>query len=416
MGRLLVLGLFFLYCFPVLLFAQYAGQEEEVQIFLDCKTDCDFNFIRTEISFVNYVTDRTVADVHVLITRERTGAGGNAYTLDFIGLKRFEGQVQKLQAITGRADTNDEQRHALTRILKAGLVPYTVGTVAFEDMDIAYNQRNHPVKTETTDKWNKWTFSISGSGNIQGEANYKRKTYQTNFSVARVTDVWKVSLNASTRSDETINIIEDKTYNNVVKNQNVWSSIVRGVDSHWSAKISPSVGSSSYDNIGVSYRMETGVEYSVFPYSESNRRAFKFQYEPNIQRVQYASTTIFNKDKETLVQEALTAYLGLQQPWGSASTNFRASHYFHDLSKFRLSLSGNMDWRITRGLSVGLNGAVSYIKDQLSLSKSEYSEDDIFLRARQLATTYSYRTEFRLTYRFGSFSNNTVNTRFDEGR
>ena len=44
----------------------------------------DIDFIKTEIPFVNYVIDRTVADIHILITAQSTGSGGTAYTVTFI--------------------------------------------------------------------------------------------------------------------------------------------------------------------------------------------------------------------------------------------------------------------------------------------------------------------------------------------
>lgn len=54
------------------------------KVFIDCGM-CDIDHIRTEITFVNYVRDRKEADIHVLVTSLRTGAGGREYTLAFIG-------------------------------------------------------------------------------------------------------------------------------------------------------------------------------------------------------------------------------------------------------------------------------------------------------------------------------------------
>lgn len=45
------------------------------KVFLD-GARIDMDYIRTEITFVNYVRDRKEADVHVLITQQRTGGGG----------------------------------------------------------------------------------------------------------------------------------------------------------------------------------------------------------------------------------------------------------------------------------------------------------------------------------------------------
>ena len=52
--------------------------------------------MRQNVAFVEYVRDRAVADVHVLVTTEETGGGGLAWTLKFIGLGRFQGQDRTL--------------------------------------------------------------------------------------------------------------------------------------------------------------------------------------------------------------------------------------------------------------------------------------------------------------------------------
>ncbi|MEX0893077.1 MAG: hypothetical protein WEB88_12995, partial [Gemmatimonadota bacterium] len=63
---------------------------ERLAVFLDCGF-CDETFIRQEMTYVDYVRDREVAHVHVLVTRENTGAGGQAHTFDLIGRGPFQG-------------------------------------------------------------------------------------------------------------------------------------------------------------------------------------------------------------------------------------------------------------------------------------------------------------------------------------
>ena len=48
-----------------------------VRVFIDCQSvSCDYEYFRTEIAFVDHVRDRKDADVHVLITGQTTGSGG----------------------------------------------------------------------------------------------------------------------------------------------------------------------------------------------------------------------------------------------------------------------------------------------------------------------------------------------------
>ncbi len=78
-------------------------------MFLDCRA-CDFNYLRQEIQFVDYVRDRTDADVHVLATTQRTGAGGTEYVFKFIGLGRFAGVNDELKFTAQQTSTTEERR------------------------------------------------------------------------------------------------------------------------------------------------------------------------------------------------------------------------------------------------------------------------------------------------------------------
>ena len=80
------------------------------KVFFDCDR-CDIDFIRTEITFVNYVWDRQEADVHILITTQSTGGGGREYTIAFIGLRDYEDLQNSLTVFSNRIETQDEIRN-----------------------------------------------------------------------------------------------------------------------------------------------------------------------------------------------------------------------------------------------------------------------------------------------------------------
>ena len=78
-------------------------------VFLDCsRRDCDLDYIRTEITFVNYVRDPQSSDVHLLVTRQTTGSGGREYTLSFIGSGKYEGRDSSLKYYSKSTDTQDQ--------------------------------------------------------------------------------------------------------------------------------------------------------------------------------------------------------------------------------------------------------------------------------------------------------------------
>ena len=76
---------------------QPADRTDALRVFLDCNR-CDENYLRTEITFINYVRDRTTAELHVLVTTQGTSGGGTEFTLKFIGLGRFQGVDHQLSS------------------------------------------------------------------------------------------------------------------------------------------------------------------------------------------------------------------------------------------------------------------------------------------------------------------------------
>ena len=93
-----------------------------LNVYLDCQTSyCDFDFFRTELTLVNWVRDRQVADVHLLVTTQTTCAGGSEFTVNFIGLRQFTGMADTLRYVSPPAATDDERRRGLGRVFRLGL-------------------------------------------------------------------------------------------------------------------------------------------------------------------------------------------------------------------------------------------------------------------------------------------------------
>jgi hypothetical protein len=155
-----------------------------------------------------------------------------------------------------------------------------------------------------------------------------------------------------------------------------------------------------------------GIEYDLFPYSESTRRQLRILYSVGFKYVNYIDTTIYDKTREPLWLHSLLASYQVVQKWGSVDVSLNYSNYFHDWSKNNLSLYGYLSLRIAKGLSVNFGGGASLIHDQLGLLKQNLSTDEILLRRKELETQYEYYTSFGFTYTFGSIYNNVVNPRF----
>src|SRR5436190_12714105 len=99
-----------------------------VRVFLDCGR-CDEDYIKKEVTFIDYVRNREDADVHVLVTTQETGGGGSQWTLKFIGLgAKNQGADQTLTYNSSATATGDEVRAGFVEVFKLGLVRYAVNT------------------------------------------------------------------------------------------------------------------------------------------------------------------------------------------------------------------------------------------------------------------------------------------------
>jgi hypothetical protein len=384
-----------------------------LKVFLDCN-ECDFEFMRQNVSFVDYVRDRNVADVHVLVTTQETGGGGRAWTMKFIGLGRFQNQDRTLTFNTGNTATSDEQRREFARVFKVGVVGYAADSSVLPNLDVSFrNPEAQADKKPTKDRWNFWVFNVSGGGNLNGEQVNKSQSFRASFSASRTTEKWKVNLSAGRDTRKSTFDIDDDT--RIVSRQNSWNVdglIVKSLGPKWSLGGRAGVSHSSFSNNDRSDSFNPGIEYDFFPYSESSRRSLTVQYTIGATHYAYREITIFDKMAETVPQQSVNLSLGLRQPWGSVSASADVTQHLNHTDRYRANVFGSADVRLFKGFSFNVFGNYSKINDQIALPRSAVSTEEILLQIRQLHTNYSYFMGFNLNYSFGSIFNSVVNPRF----
>lgn len=389
-----------------------------VRVYLDCRAFCDDDFLRTELTFVDWVRDREDSDVHLLVTTEGTGSGGRAYSLFLMGRRAFAGLGDTLVYHAAATDTQDERRRGLARMVRLGLVRYLARTRLASQLMVVVERAGPgaPAQPSGRDPWNNWVFTIGLDGNAFGESQTSSTRLSGRLTASRITDQWKTRLRLNgRRSTSSFELTDSTTLETVTEGYNASGLMVRSLGDHWSGGVEARAATSTIENLDLAATVSAGLEYSFFPYRESTRRLLTLQYRLELAHYDYTEETIFGKVQEVLANQALTLSLSSQQPWGSANGALEASTFLHDFSKNRFSIYGGVSVRVVKGLSVNLSGDYSRIRDQLSLQAGGLTDDEILLRLRQLATGYRYSLFFGVSYRFGSILNNVVNPRFDGG-
>lgn len=380
-------------------------RKDALNVYMDA-TD----FIKKEINYVNYVRDIKDAGVYIISTSQQTGSGGTEYTYFLVGQNQYSGMRDTLTFVTTPDETEEGKRAKDVKTLKIGLMRYVAKTPLAKYMNISFSE---PLsETVSSDKWNSWVFRASLNGFLNGQKSYKSTEVFGNISANRITKDWKINLSANYSYNVDKFEIDGDTYTSDNNSKGINTLIVKSISDHWSYGGSAYVGSSSYSNQKLAVSLMPGLEYDIFPYSESTRRQLRLLYKVGFYNVNYFDTTIYDKMKENLWLHSLSASYQVVQKWGSINISLGYSNYFHDWSKNNLSLDGWVDLRITKGLSLNFGGGASLIHDQLGLVKGGATTEEVLLRRKELATQFQYFTMFGFTYTFGSIYNNVVNPRF----
>lgn len=392
-----------------------APSSAPLSVYLDCQDGgCDFDFFRTEITFVNWVRDRQVADVHLLVTSQQTGSGGREYTVTFIGLRQFERLTDTLTYAQPPASTEDERRRGLARTFRAGLVRYLARTDAVGRLTISMSGaaaagRAAPAR----DPWNYWVFRIGMNSWFNGEATYKSADLNGHLNADRFTPKWKTRIGISqSYSQSEFELDPVTTFVNIQRRYSGNFLHAYGLGEHWSVGARANVFSSTYDNFLRAIKLFPALEYNVFPYSQSTRRQVRLEYNLGFARFDYRDTTIFDKMRDQMPLQRFIVSAAAKEQWGSVDVGVVGTSYLHDTDKYRIGANGELSWRIFKGLNFNLFGGYEYIQDQFFLAKKDFTPEQILTRQFRLPTNYYYWGSIGLSYTFGSILNNVVNPRF----
>jgi len=392
-------------------------KDKALNVYLDCSY-CDMDYLRTEISVINYVRDRSEADVDIVASSIQTGSGGQEFTFVFIGQGKFKGQRDTLKINTTSFVTDDAQRKPIAQSLKLGLIRYIAKTPFADKLNISFAKDTIQSSSDVNvnpvvDKWKSWVFTTSILGTVNDQQLTDQILLLPTFSISKVTPNWKLNLSYNLNYQQSTFNLGDSTLKAIIRTQSFSGSYVRSIGEHFSAGLVSSINISTQSNYKFQSKIGPALEYSIFPYSECTHKQLRFLYAVYDVNNKYVDTTIYGKIGQNTLAEALTVYSQYKQKWGSLTAQVTGAHYFYDPSKFELNASLSLSVNVFEGFSVSISSFANIIHDQIYLPLAGPTETDILLGLQTLATTYQIMTAVQVTYTFGSIYNNIVNPRFN---
>ena len=289
---------------------------------------------------MNWVRDRTLAHVHVIMTSQQNATGGREYSFDFLGQEALEGEDDLLSYMSLGTDTRAESLRGISQVLAIGLARFSVIAGAGEGLEVqrtgqARELTNRLVTGEQVDDpWNFGVFNIGVNGNYDEESSENERRLRGNLSASRTTTTWRISLRGNgSYSREELDLNDSTTVIDRRRNWNVNEDIVYTLADHWSTAFTAGASASTRSNQDFGVSIRQGIEFSIWPYEEAPRRSLTAVYRVGIQYFDWEKTTEFGKNKETRPEHRLQLELFQRQPWGDSRVRLRVSSFLDNFSQ-----------------------------------------------------------------------------------
>lgn len=259
--------------------ARAESSPQSLRVFLDCRF-CDSRFIKDELPIVDFLNERTQADVHILHASQRTGAGGRRITLTFLGQRDYVELSDTFDYATRSDATRDDRRRALLHHLTIGLSRYLAHAGLGDKLTISAvrpSAEELPASSIEDDPWDYWVFSFGGGGSVNGQETTRFTSQRANFSADRTTEALKIRVNGNMNESKREVDVGDETIVSKNNTDRLSAQVVKSIGEQWAVGATTSVSSSSFRNTERQMEIGPTIEYDFFPYSQSTRRLLTVQ-------------------------------------------------------------------------------------------------------------------------------------------
>ncbi|MFN5294960.1 MAG: hypothetical protein ACK5BL_05475 [Flavobacteriales bacterium] len=393
------------------------SSSSNLNVYINC-IYCYQEFIRTQITWADFVQDQFVSDVDLTITSLPTGSGGDEFQLQFAGKRSLAGLRDTMKFSTNAINTDNEIREQLCRKVKLGLVRYAACSSAGDCLTIDSNSEKDSLdkgigSNPDQDPWNAWVFRAGANGNIGAQKVYQSGFFNTSLSASQVKETHKISFDVRARYSEQRYDYDGFKDTYILRSQSANVTYVHSLNEHWSAGAFAFTERSDFSNYDLFQNVAAAVEYNVFPYREAQTKSLTMVYRAGFTYYDFQEETIFNKTTDRIPSQSLTVAASFTKDWGQLSSGVEVASFLNDLDRNHLYFWCNFDVRIFKGLSVNSWMGYSIQRDQVNIRLNGASQEEVLLQQQQLLTGFELNAYVGLTYRFGSIYNNVVNPRFN---
>jgi hypothetical protein len=383
----------------------------------------DFNYLKTEVRFVNYVSDRSLADVQVQSIVIPIGNGAAQLEYVFRGYGVFEGQTDTIHWHIDPLENAGSLREKSARALKRGLLPYLLQTDAAELID--YQIGNAPDYVATKDPWNLWTFKVALDGQANGgysensfsgiektKASISNYFFQPTFNIWRIGEKWRggFDINYYYRQSRSYRRPVTTTADVVNSTQSLDFNLyyVRAIRQHWAWGVSFRGNTNGEPLQRFDLRSNAGFEYNVYPYREFFHRRLLFGY--LLRTVVFNEAydlQIANSNKSRFTNYCYGSYDRISS-WGAFGANLGVEYGFAQFwNNYTLNAGTQTAINLGKNIFLRLSASVIYGNNDYTF----YGSSGFPIVFSQKFRNLTYNSSIGIAYFFGSGYRSIVNPR-----
>lgn len=388
-----------------------------LDVYINC-ISCDFQYLKENQKFLNFSRDPKTADVHIIVTSQVTGSGGEEFMMEFAGRQRFVTIHDTLKFTTDPDLMQYELREMILEKLNIGLIPFLLKTSFAKNITVFFDDFEDNYQNEGTDKWRNWVFSINLSGSANLERSFSNYTLASGLYASKITPDIKLELSSDYNFSETTCRFWDNdsliaSYVSTFKEYAMNGLFVKSAGDHFGFGCIGAFRSSLFSNLDKQIIITPTIECNLFKYSDASRRQLIIRYSIGYEHADYCEPTIYNKTNDRLFVHYLNIGFSVLEKFGSIDASIHGSNYLHNLSSYDLGADFRTNIKICRGLFINVNFMVQKPQNQLYLPGSNVTTEEQLMGQKEMQTDYRFNCGIGFSYSFGSKNNNTVNPRFD---
>jgi len=291
--------------FVVMLIATLSNAQSDstssMKVYLNCQW-CYQDYLRTQITWVNFVQDQFVSDVDLMVTNLGTGGGGSEYQLVFTGKKSMAGMNDTIKFAVNAIQTDNEQREILAKKVKLGLVRYAACSATGDCLIIDSNNQQDSLdvgigSNPQEDPWNAWVFRLGANVNMSAQKVFQSGNGGASIRAEQVKETHKFSISARANYSEQRYDYAGLNSTYILRSQSADAYYVHSLSDHWSAGAFTYAERSDFSNYDLFQAVSGAVEYDIFPditstifrrrrYSTKRRTLFPFNRSMPLHRLQ----------------------------------------------------------------------------------------------------------------------------------